>query len=63
MPYVLVKDPKKKNNYWVVTQATGVKHSLKSLPLARAEAQMRLLYAVEHGYALKKKRSRKAKNA
>ena len=58
MPYVLMKDPKKKDHYFVVTEATGVKHSAKGLPLARAQSQLRLLYAVEHGYKLKKKKSK-----
>lgn len=53
-----MKDPKKKDHYFVVTEATGVKHSAKGLPLARAQSQLRLLYAVEHGYKLKKKKSK-----
>lgn len=40
MPFSLKKDPKKKGYYWVVTTATGNKHSLKSLPKAKAEAQL-----------------------
>lgn len=60
MPYSIVPDPKKKGYATVITEATGVKHSKKSLPMARAQAQVRLLYAVEHGYKLKKKSKAKA---
>lgn len=55
MPYVLVKDPKKKNHYWVVTEPTGRKHSILSLPKSVAMKQMSALYAVEGGYKMKRK--------
>ena len=50
MPYKLLKAPGK-NRYWVVSKLTGEHHSIKPLPLKRAEAQMRALYARESGYA------------
>ena len=43
MPYVL--EYVGKNKYYVVTHETGRKHSLEPLPKAKAEAQMRALYA------------------
>jgi len=46
MPFVLRKAPRREL-YWVVTKATGKKHSIEPLPLKRAEAQMRSLYARE----------------
>lgn len=46
MPYDLRK---KGTGYIVVNTATGKEHSKKPLPKARAEAQMRLLYGIEHG--------------
>jgi uncharacterized protein YeeX (DUF496 family) len=46
MPYKLRKAPGKEL-YWVVTKETGAKHSKDPLPKARAEAQMRALYANE----------------
>lgn len=52
MPYKLVKS-RGKNAYFVVTAASGRKHSLSPLPRRRAEAQMRALYAVENGYILR----------
>jgi hypothetical protein len=33
-----------KNRFYVVNTKTGMRHSLKPLPKARAEAQMRALY-------------------
>lgn len=51
MPYKLRKAPKKER-YWVVNSQTGKKYSEDPLPKARAEAQMRALYAVEGGYKL-----------
>ncbi len=33
-----------KGGYYVVNKDTGMRHSLKPLPLERAEAQMRALY-------------------
>jgi len=44
--YHLRKAPRKEL-YWVVTKATGNKHSIEPLPLKKAEAQMRALYARE----------------
>jgi hypothetical protein len=44
MPYKLRKAPKR-DAYWVVGQ-DGTKHSKEPLPKAKAEAQMRALYAV-----------------
>lgn len=44
MPYALRKAPKR-DLYWVVTKETGERHSKDPLPRARAEAQMRALYA------------------
>ena len=55
MPYKLRKAPKQ-DKYWVVSKETGKKHSEEPLPRARAEAQMRALYAVEGGYVLGKKK-------
>lgn len=49
MPYKLRKAPRREL-YWVITKATGKKHSIEPLPLKRAEAQMRSLYARESGY-------------
>ena len=46
MPYKLRKAPRREL-YWVITKATGKKHSIEPLPLKRAEAQMRSLYARE----------------
>ena len=45
MPYHLKKKPNEKL-YWVVTTATGKKHSIDPIPLDRAKAQMRALYAL-----------------
>ena len=58
MPYKLRKAPKK-DLYWVVSTETGKKHSKDPIPKPRAEAQLRLLYAVEGGAVLKKKPSKK----
>ena len=55
--YKLRKAPKREL-YWVVGEG-GKKHSLEPLPKARAEAQMRALYAVEGGYVLGKKKPMK----
>ena len=46
MPYVLRKAPKR-DLYWVVNKDTKQKYSKDPLPKARAEAQMRALYAQE----------------
>jgi hypothetical protein len=41
MPYALQKA---KGGYYVITEGTGKKHSLKPLPKMTAEAQMKALY-------------------
>lgn len=46
MPYELRK---KGTGYVVKNLATGQEHSKKPIPKARATAQMRLLYGLEHG--------------
>jgi hypothetical protein len=46
MPYRLEQE---KGGYVVVSTNTGVRHSKKPIPKSRAEAQMRLLYAIESG--------------
>lgn len=46
MPYKLRK-ARGKDLYWVITKATGEKHSNDPLPMERAKAQMRALYANE----------------
>lgn len=58
MPYKLRKSPNK-NLYWVVNKSTGKKYSKKPLPKSRARKQMAALYAVENGYQLKNRKSRK----
>jgi hypothetical protein len=58
MPYKLRKAPRREL-YWVVSTETGKKHSLEPLPKARAESQMKALYAVEGGYILGKKKPMK----
>ena len=55
--YKLRKAPKREL-YWVVGES-GKKHSIDPLPKARAEAQMRALYAAEGGYVLGKKKPMK----
>lgn len=62
MPYVLRKAPRREA-YWVVNQDTGKKHSIDPLPRKKAEAQMRLLYAVEGGYPLRKSGGAKGRTA
>ena len=52
MPYDLKK---KGTGYVVVNTATGKEHSKKGLPKKRAEAQMKLLYGIEHGMIPRKK--------
>ena len=54
MPYTLRKRPLH-NTYWVVNKETGRKLSKEALPLKKAEAQMRAVYASEAGYKLNKK--------
>lgn len=46
MPYKLRKS-RGKDLYWVITTDTGKKHSNEPLPLERAKAQMKALYANE----------------
>ena len=46
MPYAIVK---KGTGYVVRNTETGKEHSNKPIPKTRAEAQMRLLYAIEGG--------------
>ena len=58
MPYEL-KKKRGVERYWVITKATGKKHSIEPLPKARAEAQMKALYAAEGGYILGKKKPTK----
>ena len=64
MPYKLRKAPNR-DLYWVVSKDSGMKHSEEPLPRARAEAQMKALYAAEGGYVMgrpgmkKKKPSKK----
>jgi hypothetical protein len=58
MPYSLRKAPKREL-YWVVSKESGKKHSTEPIPKARAEAQMKALYAVEGGYVLGKGRGKK----
>lgn len=56
MPYDLVKSG---TGYKVKNLETGQFHSKKPIPKARAEAQMRLLYGIEHGMVPKGKRGKK----
>lgn len=56
MPYELRK---KGTGYVVVNTQTGKEHSKKPIPKARAEAQMRLLYGIEHGMIPTGKKDRK----
>lgn len=60
MPYKLRKAPNQEK-YWVVGQ-DGSHKSKDPLPKARAEAQMRALYAVEGGYILGKGKGKKLSN-
>ena len=48
MPYKLRKC-RGKDLYWVITKTTGEKHSNEPLPLERAKAQMKALYASMKG--------------
>jgi len=52
MPYQIKP---KGRGYVVVNTATGKEHSKKGIPKARAEAQMRLLRAIEFGFVPKGK--------
>jgi hypothetical protein len=47
MPYEIVHKGK---GYVVRNTQTGKEHSKKGIPKARAEAQMRLLMAIDHGF-------------
>ena len=54
MPFKLRKAPRREL-YWVVTKESGHKHSIDPLPYEQAMAQIRALYAREHGYPPLKK--------
>ena len=41
---------KKGTGYVVRNESTGKEHSKKGIPLKKAEAQKRLLQAIEHGF-------------
>lgn len=47
MPYAIEK---KGTGYVVKNKETGKEHSKKGIPLKRAEAQLRLLRGIEHGF-------------
>lgn len=47
MPYSLIQ---RGSGYIVKNMATGKEHSKKPIPKKRAEAQMRLLQGIEHGF-------------
>lgn len=49
MPWHLRKAPNREM-YWVVNKQTGKKYSQDPIPKARAQAQLRALYAREGGY-------------
>jgi len=53
MPYALIK---KGTGYVVKNTETGKEHSKKGIPKTRAESQMRLLGAIEHGMISKGKK-------
>jgi hypothetical protein len=55
MPYTLRKRPLH-DTYWVVNKETGRKLSKEALPLKKAEAQMKAVYASESGYIMKNKK-------
>ena len=50
MPYTLQRSGR---GYYVVTKASGRRHSNRPMSKKRAMAQMRALYAVESGYVLR----------
>jgi len=52
MPYVIRKN-NNKNTYSVKNKATGVVHS-KGTSKKRAEAQVKLLNAIDHGFKLRR---------
>lgn len=60
MPYKLRKAPNQ-DKYWVVGK-DGSHKSIEPLPKARAEKQMKALYAVESGYQLGKRKGKKPNN-
>ena len=49
MTYALRKKPRREL-YWVINERTGEKYSLDPIPLERARAQLKALYAREGGY-------------
>jgi hypothetical protein len=53
MPYEIRK---KGAGYVVTNTVTGKEHSKKPIPKKRAEAQMRLLYGIEHGMIPRKEK-------
>lgn len=53
MPYSIIP---KGRGYVVKNTETGKEHSKKPMPKARAEAQMRLLRAIEHGFVFRGKK-------
>lgn len=59
MPYKLRKAPNK-NLYWVVNKDSGKKHSIDPIPLDRANKQMRLLRAIDHGFIPSKNYKKKS---
>ena len=56
MPFELKK---KGTGYVVKNIQTGHEHSKKGIPKKRAEAQMRLLYGIEHGMVPRKQKEQK----
>jgi len=52
MPYVIRK-ARNKDLYWVVNKETGKKYEKMPTTLVKAQAQIKLLRAIEHGYVLK----------
>jgi hypothetical protein len=49
MPYKLKKAPKR-DLYWVVNKNSGKKHSIDPLPYEKAQRQLNLLRAIDHGF-------------
>lgn len=56
MPYEMVQ---RGTGYIVKNLKTGKEHSKKPIPKARAEAQMRLLQAIDHGMVPRGKKTKK----
>ena len=52
MPYVIRK-ARNKDLYWVVNTETGKKYEKMPTTLVKAQAQIKFLRAIEHGYVLK----------